>query len=85
MKPLCVYMLASGRNGTLYGGVTSGLIKRVDKHKNDFVAGFGKTYRVHDLVWFEQHEPMDSAILHEKAIKGWNRNWKIRLIETNPN
>ncbi|MBC6941789.1 MAG: GIY-YIG nuclease family protein [Xanthomonadales bacterium] len=81
MKQPCVYMLASGRNGTLYVGVTSDLVKRVWEHKTDAVEGFTKKYRVHDLVWFEQHETMESAILREKAIKEWKRAWKIEAIE----
>lgn len=82
MKQPCVYMLASRWNGTLYVGVTSDLVKRVWEHRNDLVDGFTKRYRVHDLVWFEQHETMESAILREKAIKAWKRTWKIALIET---
>jgi putative endonuclease len=81
MKRPCVYILASGWDGTLYVGVTSDLIKRVWEHKHDLIEGFTKTYRVHDLVWFEQHETMESAILREKAIKEWNRARKIELIE----
>jgi len=81
MKQPCVYILASGWNGTLYVGVTSDLIKRVWEHKNNLVEGFTKTYRVHDLVWFEQHESMQSAIAREKAIKEWKRAWKVELIE----
>ena len=85
MKQPCVYILASGWNGTLYVGVTSDLIKRVWEHRSDSVEGFTKKYRVHDLVWFEQHETMESAIMREKAIKEWKRAWKIREIEaTNP-
>ena len=85
MKQPCVYILASGWDGTLYVGVTSDLIKRVWEHKNDLIEGFTKTYRVHNLVWFEQHETMESAILREKAIKEWDRAWKIELIEeSNP-
>jgi putative endonuclease len=81
MKQPCVYILASGWDGTLYVGVTSDLVKRVWEHKNDFIEGFTKRYRVHDLVWFEQHETMESAILREKAIKEWNRARKTDLIE----
>ena len=77
----CVYILASGKNGTLYIGVTSDLIKRVWEHKNDVVEGFTKRYRVHTLVWFEVHESMESAIAREKAIKYWKRRWKLELIE----
>ena len=74
-------MLASRKRGTLYVGVTSDLIKRIWQHKKDLIAGFTNRYRVHHLVWFELHETMESAILREKAIKDWKRNWKIRLIE----
>jgi putative endonuclease len=80
MQP-CVYILASRWHGTLYVGVTSDLIKRVHEHKNDLVEGFTRKHRVHDLVWFEQHTTMESAILREKAIKAWKRAWKIELIE----
>ena len=84
-KRPCVYLLASQRNGTLYAGVTSDLIKRVWEHKSDLVDGFTKKYGVHTLVWFEMHESMDSAITREKSIKGWKRRWKLELIEaSNP-
>jgi len=80
-----VYLLASQRNGTLYVDVTSDLSRRVWEHKNKFVEGFTKQHDVDQLVWFEQHEQIESAITREKQIKGWNRDWKIRLIEaTNP-
>jgi putative endonuclease len=82
MKQPCVYILARKRNGTLYVGVTSDLVKRIWEHKSNLVPGFTSKYRVHDLVWFEQHETMESAILREKAIKEWKRAWKIELIET---
>src|SRR5579863_9917214 len=81
MKTPCVYILASGRNGTLYIGVTSDLIKRVWEHKGDYVDGFSKQYGVHMLVYFELHERMEDAILREKQVKKWNRAWKLRLIE----
>ena len=74
-------MLASRRNGTLYIGVTSDLIKRVWEHRNDLVDGFTKRYRVHTLVWYELHETMESAISREKAVKEWKRKWKLELIE----
>ena len=77
----CVYMLASQRNGTLYVGVTSKLAERIWQHRNDMVEGFTNRYKVHDLVWFEIHETMESAIAREKAIKRWKRAWKIREIE----
>ena len=85
MKQPCVYILASRRNGTLYTGVTSDLVKRVWQHKNDQVDGFTKMYAVHLLVWFEAHVNMESAIAREKAIKEWKRAWKVELINaTNP-
>jgi putative endonuclease len=80
-KQPCVYILASQRNGTLYTGVTSDLIKRIWQHKNDQAEGFTKTYQVHMLVWYEVHADMESAIKREKAIKEWKRLWKLDLIE----
>ena len=76
-----MYILASGRSGTLYIGATSDLIARIWQHKNDVVEGFTKRYSVHTLVWFEQHATMESAITREKAIKAWKRSWKVELIE----
>ena len=84
-KQFYVYILANDRNGTLYVGVSSDLIKRVWQHKEKLVDGFTKTYEVEKLVWFEKHENAESAITREKRIKKWNREWKVRLIEeTNP-
>jgi putative endonuclease len=80
-KQPCVYILASDKNGTLYLGVTSDLVKRVWERKNKVVAGFTKRYGVHDLVWYELHDSMESAITREKAIKEWKRQWKLELIE----
>jgi len=77
----CVYLLASKRNGTLYAGVTSNLLKRVWEHKNHVVEGFTRRYGVNTLVWYEVHETMESAIRREKAIKNWKRVWKINVIE----
>ncbi len=77
----CVYLLASKRNGTLYVGVTSDLVKRVWEHKNHVADGFTKQYGVDQLVWYEVHETMESAIGREKAIKEWHRAWKLKLIE----
>jgi len=81
MKQPCVYILASRRNGTLYVGVTSALIRRVWEHKHDLAEGFTKRYRIHRLVWYERHPSMESAICREKAIKEWKRQWKLELIE----
>ena len=77
--------MASGRNGTLYIGVTSDLIKRVWQHRESMVDGFTKEHNVKLLVWYEQHETMESAISREKAMKKWLRKWKLDIIEqTNP-
>ncbi len=80
-KHPAVYILASKRNGTLYIGVTSNLVKRVWEHKNDMVEGFTKRYGVHLLVWYEIHENMESALTREKRLKSWKRKWKVELIE----
>jgi putative endonuclease len=70
----------------LYIGVTSDLIKRVWEHKNNVVKGFTERYNVHQLVWYELHETMESAIRKEKMLKNWKRTWKLELIErSNPN
>ncbi|MBS3964873.1 MAG: GIY-YIG nuclease family protein [Methylomonas sp.] len=85
MKQPVVYILASQRNGTLYIGVTSDLIKRIWEHKNNAVEGFTQKYNVHQLVYFEQHQEMLAAISREKQLKKWNRAWKLALIEkSNP-
>lgn len=83
MKQPCVYILASKRHGTLYIGVTSDLLERIYQHKQKFVKGFTKRYKVDKLVYFETHEDMESAIKREKQLKAWNRQWKIELIEKN--
>jgi putative endonuclease len=80
-KHPAVYILASKRNGTLYTGVTSDLLRRVWEHKNDLAEGFTKQYSVHDLVYYETCDDMTSAINREKQIKKWNRRWKLELIE----
>jgi len=81
MKQPCVYILASKKNGVLYIGVTSNIVVRVWGHKNTVAKGFTNKYNVHNLVWFELHENMESAISREKKLKRWRRDWKITLIE----
>jgi putative endonuclease len=76
-----VYILARRRNGTLYVGVTSDLVKRVYEHKSDLVDGFTKKYGVHNLVYYETAHSIDSAIAREKQMKKWNRAWKMKLVE----
>jgi len=81
-KQPAVYILASKRNGTLYIGVTSDLIKRIWEHKSNVVKGFTERYNVHQLVWYELHETMEAAIRKEKMLKNWKRSWKLELIES---
>ena len=76
-----VYIMASKKKGTLYIGVTNNLIKRVYEHKNNLVKGFTKKYGIHNLVYFEQTDDVNSAIQREKRLKTWQRQWKIELIE----
>jgi putative endonuclease len=81
-----VYILASGLGGTLYIGVTNDLVRRAYEHRMGLAEGFTKKYRVHRLVYYEQHADIEAAIVREKQLKKWNRAWKIRLIEEyNPN
>jgi putative endonuclease len=82
-KQYFVYLLASKPYGTLYVGVTSNLIHRIFQHKKGLVDGFTKKYEVHQLVYYEVHLDIREAILREKRIKKWNRQWKINLIEQN--
>ena len=80
-KQFYVYTLASKRNGTLYIGITSGLVQRIWQHKNKMVEGFTQKYNVNKLVYYEVHPNAESAITREKQMKKWRRSWKIRLIE----
>ena len=80
-----VYILSSMKNGTLYTGVTTDLVRRMYEHRSGRVKGFTQKYGVHRLVYFEMHEDVREAIRREKQIKKWNRGWKIRLIKrSNP-
>jgi len=81
IKQPYVYILASKKNGVLYIGVTSNLIQRIWQHKNKQAEGFTKKYNVHTLVYYEQHEVMETAITREKQMKKWKRDWKVKLIE----
>ena len=76
-----VYIMASGRNGTLYIGATSNLPARVAQHRDGTFGGFTAKYGCKQLVWFERHDEIDLAIRREKQLKEWHRAWKIRLIE----
>jgi putative endonuclease len=81
MKKGYVYILASKKNGTLYIGVTSNLAQRVEQHKDGLVEGFTKKYNVKSLVWMEEYDNIEDAIVREKQLKKWNRAWKMRVIE----
>jgi putative endonuclease len=77
-----VYLLANQPYGTLYVGLTTNLSRRVWEHKNKLVPGFTAKYEVDRLVWFEVHDDWEAALLREKQIKEWKRDWKINLIES---
>ena len=77
----CVYILASGRHGTIYIGVTSDLMGRLFQHRTKATRGFTARYGVARLVYFEMAETMEAAIAREKQLKAWKRDWKIALIE----
>ncbi|BBJ31318.1 endonuclease [Rickettsia asiatica] len=81
MKQPIVYIVTNKKNGILYTGVTSNLIKRVYQHKNDIIRGFSKKYNCKILVFYEIHETMNSVINREKQIKAGSRDKKIKLIE----
>ena len=73
--------MCNNRNGTLYTGLTSDLVKRIYEHKYGLIEGFTKKYGVNKLVWYEIHQSVENAIEREKQIKTWKRSWKLRLIE----
>jgi len=80
-KQPAIYILANRRNGTIYVGVTSNLVKRVWEHKQHLVDGFTKKYAVEQLVYYELAENMEAAIGREKQLKAGSRKKKINLIE----
>ena len=85
MSTFWVYILASKPFGTLYIGVTNDLARRAHEHREGLVPGFTKRYGVKVLVWYEAHDDFREAIAREKALKEWNRAWKLRLInDVNP-
>ena len=77
------YILFNKKNGTLYVGVTSNLVKRVYEHKNKFVKGFTNTYNVDKLGYYEVFDDIQSAIIREKQLKKYYRRQKLDLIEIN--
>ena len=82
MKQAFVYIMANERNGTIYIGVTSDLLKRVLQHKQNLFKGFTKKYLIHQLVYYEVSDSINSAIVREKQLKKWKRLWKLKLIES---
>jgi putative endonuclease len=78
---IAAYIMASGRNGTLYVGATSNLVSRVGKHRDGIFDGFSKRHGCTRLVWVERHAWMTGAIRREKRLKHWLRDWKLKLIE----
>ena len=80
-KTSYVYILASRRAGTLYIGVTSDLVRRIQEHRDGLIEGFTKDYGVKQLVHYEAFDRIDDAIAREKRLKKWNRDWKLNLIE----
>jgi putative endonuclease len=81
-KQPCVYILTSGRIGTIYIGVTSDLMARLYQHRDGSIRGFTSRYGVVRLVRYEMFEDMPSAIAREKQLKCWHRQWKLNLIES---
>jgi putative endonuclease len=81
MKAGYVYIMASGRNGTLYIGVTNDLVKRASEHRNGVVAGFTRKYKCKLLVWYAVYDDLQEARLRELQMKKWKRLWKLSEIE----
>ncbi len=78
---IAVYIMTNMRNGTLYVGVSSDLPPRVQQHREGIIEGFTRKYGCKQLVWWEQHEQMHTALSREKELKKWRRAWKLALIE----
>jgi putative endonuclease len=76
-----VYIIASRKDGAIYIGVTSNLVRRIYEHRTKAVPGFTSRYNITHLVWFEIYDDPISAISREKELKKWKRSWKTQLIE----
>lgn len=81
MKQYAFYIMASKRNGVLYSGVSGDLRRRVWQHRNGVSGGFVKKHKTRMLVYYELHGDVREAILREKRVKKWKRQWKMRIIE----
>jgi putative endonuclease len=85
MSAAFVYLMTNRRNGILYVGVTTDLVRRSYEHRMGALPGFTKRYGLKRLVWFETHDDIVAAIQREKTMKHWPRAWKVRLINaSNP-
>jgi putative endonuclease len=80
-KKFCVYILANGKYGTTYIGMTSDWRRRIEEHKKHLIKGFTYRYNITKLVYIEFHQNFSSAATRENQLKDWHRQWKIRLIE----
>lgn len=80
MKEYYIYILTNKKNGTLYIGVTSNLVKRVFEHKSKYIEGFTKKYNLDKLVFYEKTNSVESAITREKQMKKWKREYKLNAI-----
>jgi putative endonuclease len=76
-------LVASGPCGWLYVGVTNDLPRRIDEHKSGQIDGYTAEHEIDQLVWYEEHRYIDQAILREKRIKRWRREWKFALVQQN--
>ena len=86
MKNYYIYIITNKPKGTLYIGMTNNLVRRGYEHRTGLIDGFTKKYNLNRLVYFEVFNRVEDAILREKRLKKWNRQWKIDLIEkVNPN
>ena len=81
MKNFTIYILCNKPKGTLYVGFTNNLQRRMLEHKNGVVESFTKRYGLAQLVYVESYKYVNDALHREKQLKGWQRQWKIDLIE----
>lgn len=85
MKEYFVYILTNYNNTTLYVGVTNNLERRIDEHRREFISGFTQKYKLTKLIYYEACIKVEDALIREKQLKNWHREWKLNLIkQTNP-
>lgn len=86
MKNYYIYILTNSNNTTFYIGVTNNLSRRMFEHKKEIIEGFSKKYKLNKLVYFEDCTTINDALVREKQLKNWHRDWKLNLIRSiNPN